>query len=387
MDLRFAPELEDWRHEVRDFLVKECPREYCFDTDFDEDEDKWAFAHKFSKKFAEKGWIGVNWPTEYGGMGKPTIYRAIMNEELDLHGAPLLNTMGFGLAAGCLLRFGTDEQKRRFLPPILNYEDFWCEGFTEPDSGSDLASLNTTATREGDDWVVNGQKTFTTWGQHADKMFLAARTDSNVPKHKGLSIFCLDMKAPGVTLSPLPNLAGGLQNHTFLDNVRVPRDMLIGEENQGWQYIMSRFYGGGGRQDGPLHRVFARLVEYCKETQRNGRPLSKDPVIRAKLTDLAITLETLKMIALENLYRLEQGVQPEFAGSLGVVVFKEFWPRFCQTTMEILGPLGQIQSGKWAPLAGEVEHLFRMSYSNHAGGTSQVKRMVMATRGLGLPRG
>ncbi len=386
MDLRFAPELEEWRQEVRDFLVKECPREYCFDSDFEEYDGKWDFAFAFNKKLGAKGWVGTSWPTEYGGLGKPPIYRAIFMQEIDLHGAPLINSIGWGLAGGTLLKFGTPEQKQRLLPPIARAETFWAEGLTEPDYGSDLASLQTRAERDGDEWVVNGTKTFTTWGHRADVLYLAARTDPNVPKHKGISIFCLDMKAPGVTMSPMENIGGGRQNHTFFDNVRIPPDMMLGEENQGWHYIMNSFYGGGGGGGGELNRVFNHLVEYCKETHRNGQPLSKDPLVRAKLTDLAITLETMKIIGWDGLYRMEHEVPPDFGGSLGVVLFKEFFPHFAQTCMEILGPLGQLQSSRWAPMAGEVEHLFRRSYGNHAGGTSQVKRMVLATRGLGLPR-
>ena len=389
MDLRFSPEIEQFRAEVRDFLVKECPPQYCFETDFDEDDDRWAFAFDLNRKIGQKRWIGVNWPMEYGGLGKPPIYRAIFMEEVDLHGAPLLNAIGWGLAAGSLLRYGSEEQKQRFLPPIVKQERYWAEGLTEPDSGSDLASLKTTAVRDGDDWVINGQKTFTTWGHRMEVLYLAARTDPNVPKHKGITIFCLDLKSRGVSMQPMMNMAGGRQNHTFLDNVRVPNDMMVGEMNQGWQCIMNAFYGGGGGGGaGKLRRVFGRLVEYCKETKRNGKPMSQDPVIRLKLTDLAIRLETLKMIGWDGLYRLEHQAPPQFGGALGVVVYKEFFPYFGQTCMEILGPLAQLQEGgKWAPLAGEVEHVFRQSYGNHAGGTSQVKRMVLATRGLGLPRG
>lgn len=387
MDLRFPPEVEQFRQEVRGFLQKEVPPKYQFESDFDEDEDKWAFAFEFNKKLGKKGWIGVNWPKECGGLGKPDVYNSVFKEEIDLHEAPLLNGIGWGLAGSLLLKFAPDEQKRRFLPPIVKAETYWAEGLTEPDSGSDLSSLQTRAVKDGDDWIINGQKTFTTWGHRMDVLYCAARTDPNVPKHKGISIFCLDIKSPGVTMRPLPNIAGGRQNHTFLDNVRVPRDMMLGEEDQGWYYIMNSFYGVGGPPGTKLRRTFAHLVQYCKETTRNGKPLSKDPGVRMKLTELAIGVETLKMIGWDSLWRHEQKQGPQLGGALSVVFFKEFFPHFAQVAMEILGPLAVIQGdSKWAPLAGDIEHLYRKSYGNHAGGTSQVKRMVMATKGLGLPR-
>lgn len=387
MDLRFAPEVEKWRQEVRGFLEQEAPKEYCFESDFEEDDDKWDFAFKFNRKLGEKKWIGINWPEEVGGLGRPHIYRSIMMEEISLHGAPLINGIGWGLAGGTLLKFGTPEQKQRFLPDIIAQKVLWAEGLTEPDSGSDLASLQTRAVRDGDEWVISGSKTYTTWGHRSDVLYLAARTDDNVPKHRGISIFCLDMRAPGVSMRPMENLGGGRQNHTFFDNVRISTDMMLGEPNQGWHYIMNSFYGGGGGGGGAMVRAFGYLLDYCKKTLKNNQPLSKDPLIRAKIADLAVGLETMKMIGWDGLYRLEHQVPPDFGGALPIVFYKEFFPKFAQTCMEIIGPLGQIQAGEWAPAEGELEHQFRRSFGNHAGGTSQVKRMVLATRGLGLPRG
>ena len=388
MDLTFAPEFETWRKEVRDYLEAEVPPRYRFETDFDEDDDKWAFAIEFNKRVGEKGWVGINWPEEYGGIGKPDIYRSIMMEEFGAVDAPLLNAIGYGLAAGAILKFGTEEQKHKFIPDIIGFKTHWAEGLTEPDSGSDLASLQTRAVRDGDEWIINGQKTYTTWGHRADVLYLAARTDPDVPKHKGITIFCLDLKSSGVSMQAMANMAGGRQNHTYFDNVRVPNDMMVGEQGQGWMYIMNSFYGGGGGGfAAKMFRVFERLAQYCKTTVRNGQPISKDPVVRRKLADLAIEMETMKMIGWDGLSRMEHKLPPMFAGGLGVVVMKEFQPRFGQLCMEILGPLGQIQEGSdWSPLGGEAEHTFRKSFANHAGGTSQVKRMVMATRGLGLPR-
>jgi 3-oxocholest-4-en-26-oyl-CoA dehydrogenase alpha subunit len=389
MDLTFTRQEEAWRQEVRDFLDRELPPDKAFDVEFNEDEALWRFAFDFTRRVGAKGWIGLTWPPEYGGLGKSLTDRLIMMEEFGYRDAPLINHIGWGLAAGALFVGGTPEQKRRFLPPIARMETFWAEGLTEPDAGSDLASLTTRAVRDGDDWIINGQKTYTTWGSHADVLYLAARTNPEAPKHHGISIFCLDLGLPGVSFSPMYNLGGGRQNHTFLEDVRIPGDMLIGEEGQGWGYIMSSFYMSGGVAAG--HTTYQRrlddLVAYCKETTRNGRPLIKDPIVRQQLAELALIVEEHRLLAYAGLGQALASRPPEFGGALGTVVAKEAKPRFAEICQQIVGPLSQLRSeSRWAPMNGDVEAWYRYSFSNHAGGTSQVKRMVLATRGLGLPR-
>jgi alkylation response protein AidB-like acyl-CoA dehydrogenase len=389
MDLTFTREEEAWRHEVRDFLDRELPPDKAFDVEFNEDEALWRFAFDFTKKVGAKGWIGLTWPPEYGGLGRSLTDRLIMMEEFGYRDAPLINHIGWGLAAGALFVGGTPEQKRRFLPPIARMETFWAEGLTEPDAGSDLASLTTRAVRDGDDWIINGQKTYTTWGSHADVLYLAARTNPEAPKHHGISIFCLDLGLPGVSFTPMYNLGGGRQNHTFLEDVRIPGDRLIGEEGKGWGYIMSSFYMSGGVAAG--HTTYQRrlddLVAYCKETTRHGRPLIKDPIVRQQLAELALIVEEHRLLAYAGLGQTLANRPPEFGGALGTVVAKEAKPRFAEICQQIVGPLSQLRSeSRWAPMNGDVEAWYRYSFSNHAGGTSQVKRMVLAPRGLGLPR-
>jgi alkylation response protein AidB-like acyl-CoA dehydrogenase len=389
MDFSFTPHEEAWRQEVRDFLDKELPDDKAFNHEFTEDEELWKFALNFTKKVGEKGWIGLTWPVEYGGLARPLSERLIMAEEFALRDAPMVNMIGYGLAAGSLLLGGTEAQKKRFLPEIAQFDRFWAEGLSEPGSGSDLASLTTRATRDGDDWIINGQKTYTTWGHRADVLYLAARTDPEARRHRGISIFCLDLSAPGVSFSKLDNLGGGRQNHTYFDDVRVPGDMLIGELGAGWRYIMNAFYQAGaiGARHSELQRMLNKVVAYCESTSRGGRPLIKDPIVRSKLAELDVMVETERLLAYESLGNAREGRQPRFAGTLGVVVHKEDQPRFAQLINQIVGPLSQLKTGsRWAPMAGEAEAWYRASYANHAGGTSQVKRMVLATRGLGLPR-
>ncbi|HEY6622429.1 MAG TPA: acyl-CoA dehydrogenase family protein [Acidimicrobiales bacterium] len=389
MDFEFTADEHAFRKEVQAFLDAELPSDKAFNHEFNEDADLWAFAFEFTKKVGAKGWIGLTWPVEYGGLGRSQAERLILAEEFTARDAPLVNMIGWGLAAGALLVGGTDEQKKRFLPGIAAFDRFWAEGLTEPDSGSDLASLTTRAERDGDDWIVTGQKTYTTWGHHADVMFLAARTDPNAPPHRGISVFCLDLKAPGVSLTPLYNIGGGRQNHTFFDGVRVPGPMLIGEEGQGWSYIMNAFYAGGGlgARHAEMRLMLNEVVEYCKATTRGGVALIKDPIVRSQLAELELMIETERLLTYESLSNATNGRPPRFGGALGVVVSKEHKPLFGQIITQIVGPLAQLRQGsRWAPIDGGPEAWYRWSYANHAGGTSQVKRMVLATRGLGLPR-
>lgn len=389
MDFTFTAEEHAFRKEVQAFLDAELPPDKAFDHEFCEDDDLWEFAFDFTRKVGAKGWIGLTWPIEYGGLGRPLTERLIMAEEFAYRDAPLVNLIGYGLAAGTLLAGGTAEQKKRFLPEIARFEQFWAEGLTEPDSGSDLASLSTRAVRDGSDWIINGQKTYTTWGHHAELMYLAARTDPDVSRHAGISIFCVDLRAPGVTMTPLYNLGGGRQNHTFFDDVRVPGDMLLGEEGKGWSYIMSAFYhsGGASAHHSKLQRMLDEVLEHCRTTMRHGVTLIKDLIVRSQLAELQYIIESERLLAYESVSNAMSGKAPSYAGSLGVVVMKENQPLFAQICDRIVGPLAQLRTGsRWAPMGGNLEAWYRQSYANHAGGTSQVKRMVLATRGLGLPR-
>lgn len=389
MQFRFTPEQDAWREEVRAFLDAELPPEKAFDTEFCEDQDLWDFAFDFTRKVGEKGWIGLTWPVEYGGLGRPVMDRLIMFEEFAYREAPLVNQIGWGLAAGSLLVGGTDEQKRRFLPAIARFENMWAEGLTEPDAGSDLATLTTRAHRDGDDWIVNGQKTYTTWGHHCDVMYLAARTEPDAPKHRGISIFCVDLSAPGISMSPLYNLGGGRQNHTYFDDVRIPGDALIGEPGQGWTYIMSAFYhsAGAGSHHTKMQRMLDKALVHCRTARRGSTLLIDDPLVRSHIAEMVLMIESERLLAYEGVANVTSGRAPAYAGALGVVVSKENMLRFSELMNEIVGPMSVFAEGsRWAPVDGEIEAWYRQSYANHAGGTSQVKRMVLATRGLGLPR-
>jgi alkylation response protein AidB-like acyl-CoA dehydrogenase len=396
MDISFTttPRLEALRAEVRDWLDRELPAEYeGFQWDFEEDLERWAFYRQFWKKQGEQRWLEPTWPREYGGAEMSARQARVIKEELDRRRAG--GFAGIGMMVGpSILRVGTEEQKAFFLPAMAAGEIMWAEGYTEPDAGSDLASLRTRAVLDGDEWVIDGQKTFCTAGHHCNWFIVAARTDPDASKrHKGISYFLTPMDAPGIELRPLENIADGRQNLVLIDGLRVPSDRMLGDLNQGWQQV---WFGLGGNpiptfadddpgpeedyEPGPTGHawVLEQLVRYCRSTTRRGTALADDPVVRKQLTDLAIGVEVEKLLWYEG--------HCDYGMHLHAAIFKEFQPEFAQTCMEILGPLGQIQTGEWAPLAGEIDRIYRRSFGNHAGGTSQVKRMVVATRALGLPR-
>ena len=389
-----TPRLEALRDEVRTWLAEELPPDQeGFQWDFEEDPDRWAFYRQFWKKQGAKRWLEPGWAREYGGAEMSRRAQRVLHEELGRRRAGGFG--GIGASVGpAILRLGTEEQKAAFLPGMAAGEIMWAEGYTEPDSGSDLASLRTRAELDGDEWVISGQKTFCTAGHHCNWMIIAARTDpDHAKRHRGISYFLSPMDVPGMELRPLYNYADGRQNLVFLDGLRVPTDRLLGDLNEGWNQI---WFGLGGNpiptfpddDPGPDQEyeppltgqawVLDQLVQYCRQTVRDGAPMSEDPVVRAQLTELAIGVEVQKMLGYEG--------GCEYGGHLHQAIGKEFQPEFGQICMEILGPLGQIQTGEWAPLAGEIDRIYRRSFGNHAGGTSQVKRMVVATRALGLPR-
>ena len=391
-----TPELKAWRLEVRSFLEQALPGGLRWDYDYDEDPQKWSKGLAFWKKVGAKGWVALTWPKQYYGLERSPLEKWILAEEFANYDAPAYPAIGIAVA-DAILRLGTHEQRLRHLKGIAEATVVWGEGYTEPGSGSDLATLTTRAHRDGGDWVINGQKTFGTAVHRCQWMSVLARTDPNVAKHAGISCFLVPLDAKGISMTPLHNLAGGQQNHTFFDNVRIPADCLLGEVNQAWPQVWFRI--GGQRLDrgGPyphdwsfrIVTMLNRAVRYCREATRDGRPLSEDPIVRQQLAELLLGAEGLRMLLYDAYGRFatrSRSPVGEAAPHLDQTVYKEYWPKLAQTLMEIVGPMAQIQGGKWARLQGAVEYFYRSSFGNHAGGTPQLKRMVLATRGLNLPR-
>jgi len=389
-------ELRKWRSEVREFFDSEAPRNFFFDYDYDEDPIRWAEYLKFWRKMGEKKWVALTWPEKYYGLGKSAIEKWVLHEEMINYDIPSYPIIGLAVS-GAVLRLGTEEQRMFHLKGIAEVTTLWGEGYTEPQAGSDLASLTTRAHRDGDHWVLNGQKTLGTAAHHAQWMSVLARTDPNSKKHNGLSCFLVPLDTPGISMAPLHNMANGQQNHTFFDNVRVSADCLLGEEGQAWPQVWfgqggDRLDRGGPAPDGHPFRVIRMLntiVDYCRTTRRRGVRMADDPVIRLQLAELMSGVEVMKLHVFESYSALSasNGFGGRAARSfISQAFYKEFWPRMAQICMEIVGPMAQLHGGKWAVLDGRVQQYFRASFGNHAGGTSQLKRMSLATRGLGLPR-
>ncbi len=388
MDFAFTPEEQAFGREVRAFLKDELASGHIERGGTPE---RWRAYRSFIKKLAERGWLTLAWPKEWGGQGASHMTQLVYNEEMALHDAPATD-LGSDRVGPTIMLYGTEEQKQRFLPPIVRGEAVWCQGFSEPGAGSDLASLQTRAVEDGDTFVINGSKIWTSLAHFAEWMILLARSDPDAPKHKGISYFLVDMKTPGITVRPLVDLLGRHQfNQVFFDNVRVPRDCLLGELNRGW-YIATATLdferSGIQRVIGSL-RTFEQLAAYARETKRDGRPLLADPLVRHQLADLKVEFEVGRLLAYRVAWMQGQNLVPNYEASVSKMYGSELAQRLANAGVRLLGLGGQLAPGSpWAPLQGSFQTL----YLNAAGltiaaGTSEVQRNIIAGRGLGLPRG
>ena len=384
MDFAFTPEEEAFRQEVRSFLREELR---------DRPEgglEAWQFYRGFIKKLAERGWHTMAWPEEWGGQGAGYMKQLVFNEEVAYHDAPAIDLASDRVGPTIML-YGTDEQKRRFLPPIVQGDSVWCQGFSEPSSGSDLASLQTRAVEDGDTFVINGSKIWTSLAHLAQWMILLVRTDPDAPKHKGISYFLLDMKTPGITIQPLVDMLGRHQfNQVFCDDVRVPRDCLLGELNRGWYVATATldFERSGIQRVIGSMRTYEQLLAYARETKRDGKPLLAQPLVRNRLAELKIEFEVGRFLSYRVAWMQGQRLVPNYEASVSKLYGSELAQRLANAGVHILGLGGQLApDSPWAPLHGRIETLYLNSAAlTVAAGTSEVQRNIIAGRGLGLPR-
>ena len=314
MDLNYSQEESAFRDEVRGWLQANLPQDLR-DKVADYDELGREDLLRWHRILAKQGWVAPSWPKEFGGTSWNVVQRYIFEDECGFAGTPPLIPFGLSMCGPVLLRFGTEAQKQRFLPRIYNGEDFWCQGYSEPGSGSDLASLKTKAERNGDHYVVNGQKTWTTLGHFADWIFCLVRTDSSLSKRQeGISFLLIDMKTPGITVRPLILMDGGHEvNEVFFDDVKVPVENLVFEEGKGWtvaKYLLGHERMNTGRI-GASKRELAKLKEFAgRQTGDDGRPLSDDPRFRDKLTRVEVELMALEITNLRFLDQMRRSGQP-----------------------------------------------------------------------------
>jgi alkylation response protein AidB-like acyl-CoA dehydrogenase len=391
MDFRFSEGDDAFRGEMRSFLAREWPGG-TGDAPVDND-DEFRAERAFEKKLAERGWLTLAWPVEYGGQAATHIRQAIMKEECAYFSAPIGGGPGgqaTNLVGPAVMVHGTAEQKSRFLPPIAAGETTWCQGFSEPNAGSDLASVQMRAERSGDDYVLNGVKTWTSGAAYADWIHVIARTDPDAPKHKGISYFLVDMKSPGISYRRIHQITrrSGFYE-TYFDNVIVPRDNLLGEENRGWYVTTTTldFERSGVHRIGLLRRFYDELTTHLRDTPRGQRP---DHPARAarRLADHRIELEVGRWLAYRVAWLQHHGRIPNYEASASKAFATELCQRFANSAVNMLGLGGALSQFSYrAPAEGRMNFLYLMTvHFTISAGTSEIQRNIIAQRGLGLPR-
>ena len=388
MEFKFTAEHEALRKEVRDFLAEALPNRGVGPVR-PTSQENWEEQLAFNKKLAKKGWIAPAWPKEYGGLGWSHINQMIFSEELAYAGAPDGGRVfNVGMIGPTLIVHGTPEQKAEHLPRITNAEVTWCQGYSEPGAGSDLASLQTRAVRDGDDYVVNGQKIWTTGAHHADWCFLLVRTDPDAPKHKGISFLLVDMKTPGITVRPLINMAGYHEfNEVFFEDVRVPVRNRVGEENRGWYVAMTLldFERSNVASIAANQRQLELLMQLWRE-RRSGEAYRD--ILRHRIADLWVANEVGRMLAYRIAWMQEAGRIPNYEASVIKVFATELAQRITNFGVNLLGPAGALEpDSKYAVANGVFEkgHLVNVAPTIYSG-SSEIQRNIIAQRGLGLPR-
>ena len=395
MDLNLTPQELRFRDDVRAWFAAHTPKDWVKRRDAEESmQARFAYLRAWQQKLFDAGWAGVSWPKEYGGRGASVIEQVIFIEEMARAEAPpFANVLGLGLIGPTIIAFGTEEQKKRYLPKILSAEEIWCQGFSEPNAGSDLAAVATEARLDGDHFVVNGHKCWTSYAWVADWCELLVRTDPAAPKHKGLTALLVDMKSPGVEVRGLKQMSGESEFcEMFFRNVSVPARNLIGKVNEGWKVAMGTLAHERGTFGAALQvnyrRNFNRLVKMARQVERNGRPAAEDPIVRQKLAQSYVDIEVMRLNQLRAYSRINETGVPGPEGSIQKIFWSELNQRFQQTVMEILGPYGQLahgsadawDDGKWA-----YEYL-RSRGNTIEAGTSEIQRNIIGHFVLGLPR-
>jgi alkylation response protein AidB-like acyl-CoA dehydrogenase len=390
MDLNLTPDEQRFRDGLRAWLATHRPA--AWQGSLDDSAARRAhfeYLRAWQRTLHTGGWAGVAWPREYGGRGATMIEQAVFLEELARADAPeRLGTIGEGLVGPTIIALGSEAQKRRFPPAILSGEHIWCQGFSEPNAGSDLAALETRAVRSGDEFVVSGQKIWTSYAHLADWCMLMVRTNPEASRHKGLTCLLVDMKSEGVSVRPLRMLSGDSGfNEVFLTNVRVPVANVLGQIDAGWTPAMVALSNERANLGTALYVVFKRnldaLVARARATRRHGMPLVGDPVVRQKLAQADLELEVFRLNTLRSLSRASRGGSAGPEGSILKLYWSEMNQRTAQTALDVLGPEAQqwdLDGGRWA-----YQYL-RSRGNTIEAGTSEVQRNILAQRVLGLPR-
>jgi len=393
MDLNLTAEELQFRDELRAWLATNLPKDW---NDWREKpiEVSFPYLRAWQRKLHEGGWAAVSWPKEYGGRSASLMQQAIFWEEMArVDAPPTANTLGLGIIGPTIISHGTEAQKKRYIPKILSAEEIWCQGFSEPNAGSDLAGLQTEARLDGSDYIVNGQKVWTSYGWVGDWCELVVRTDPSVAKHKGLTVLLVDMKSPGVDVRPLRQMTGESEfSEIFFRDVRVPATNVLGNVNDGWNVAISTLMHERGAFGARLHLLFKRnidrLIELSHSVQRNGSPAAKDPLIRQKLAQCYAEIEIMRLNQLRAFSRMAATGVPGPEGSILKIFWSELNQRVQQIAQELLGPYGQLLGAD----RHAIDHgIWSYGYLRSRGntieaGTSEVQRNIIGHFVLGLPR-
>jgi len=395
MDFRFSEDEEAFRREVRQWLEQDIPQRWI-ELDpgiWEETEESWALAREFQRKLGRKGWLAPAYPSEYGGLELSHMKRLILAEELAYSRSPISIEVEITVnwVGPSIMLFGTERQKKEYLTRIASGDIIFCLGYSEPNAGSDLASLQTRATEVGDEYVINGQKTWCSYGHLADYCWLAARTDPDASRHEDISIFVVPMKTPGITVRPLINILNRHSfNEVFFDDVHIPKENLVGQKNKGWYQLVialdfersSIGYAAGNQ------RIIEELVKYVKDTTRNGEALANDPLVKNELAQLVVENEVARMMAYRIAWMFSKGLHPSYESSMSMVFVSEVMRRTANAGMRILGHYGELdRDSKWSVMNARIMRMCLSSLSiGVGGGSNEIQRNIIAMRGLGLPR-
>jgi alkylation response protein AidB-like acyl-CoA dehydrogenase len=393
MDLNLTAEETKFRDELRAWLEANVPKDW---NEWREKplEESFSYLRAWQRKLYDGGWAAVSWPKEYGGRSATLMEQSLFWEEMArVEAPPMANSLGLGLIGPTIIAYGTDEQKKRFIPKILSAEEIWCQGFSEPNAGSDLASLQTEARLDGDHYVVNGQKVWTSYGWIGNWCELVVRTDPTVAKHKGLSVLLIDMKSPGVEVRPLKQMTGESEfNELFFRDVRVPVANILGKVNDGWNVAVSTLMYERGSYGARLHLLFKRsinrLIELSRTFQKNGRPAAEDPITRQKLAQCFAEIEIMRWNQLRAFSRVTATGVPGPEGSIQKIFWSELNQRIQQIAQEMFGPYGQLQAGDSHAVDNGIWSYgyLRTRGNTIEAGTSEVQRNIIGHFVLGLPR-
>ncbi len=389
MDLTLSPSEEEFRDEVRSWLEANNPGPEPGDL-----EQVIPFRIEWQRRLHEAGWAGISWPEQYGGRGATLIEQAIFAQEAARAEMPApANILGLAMGGPVVIAHGTEEQKKRYLEPILDASEIWCQGFSEPESGSDLASLKTRAVKDGDGWVVTGQKVWTSLAQYSKWCMLVARTDPEAPKHQGLTYFLLDMEQEAVQVRPLVQITGSPEfNELFIEEARIPEENVIGGVGNGWTVaittLMNERAGLAFGAIAQIHNSVRALLELAAETRLNGGSAADDGHYRQRLAQLYIEAETMRLNAYRGLTKTMQAGTPGPEGSLGKWQWADINQDLTELAMEIEGSYAPLdRGGDHAVADGRWQHAFLRARANSIeGGTTEILKNIIAERVLGLPK-